>query len=118
MQVRLLPFATADGPTNMALDEVLLEAAVAGMASLRFYRWAAPTVSLGYFQPADAIAILPRLAGLPLVRRASGGATLVHDDELTYALALPAGFAWQPKGQSWICRMHSIIAAALAQFGT
>jgi lipoate-protein ligase A len=101
----------------MAADEVLLEAAVAGIASLRFYAWSVPTLSLGYFQPQAVRLTDPRLDLLPYVRRSSGGSTLVHHFELTYALALPAGFAWQPKGQSWICRMHGIIASALERFG-
>ena len=49
--VRLLPYAVAGGAHNMAADEVLLEAALAGVASLRFYGWTEATVSLGYFQP-------------------------------------------------------------------
>src|SRR5947209_7466749 len=67
--VRLLPFAAADGPRNMAADEVLLEAAVGGGASLRFYGWSEPTLSLGYFQPQSVRLSDPRLAGLPWVRR-------------------------------------------------
>src|SRR5262249_54297242 len=104
--VRVLPLETADGPTNMAADEVLLEAAVAGSASLRFYTWSEPTLSLGYFQHEALRHTDASLAGLPWVRRPSGGATLVHHHELTYALALPAGFDWQPKSQSWLCRFH------------
>ena len=111
--VRLLPLETADGPTNMASDEALLEAAVAGNASLRFYTWAEPTLSLGYFQPESVRHSDARLAELPWVRRPSGGGALVHHHELTYALALPAGFDWQPKGESWICRFHGCIAKAL-----
>ena len=71
----------------MALDEVLLEGAILGEASLRFYQWREPTVSLGYFQPYAAAA---GLAGLPLVRRPTGGDLLVHHHELTYTLALAA----------------------------
>ena len=71
--LRLFPYQVADGPHNMAADEVLLEAAVAGVASLRFYGWSEPTVSLGYFQPRTASAA-PCLAGLPWVRRPSGRA--------------------------------------------
>src|SRR6516162_5517447 len=93
---RLLPYAVADGPHNMAADEVLLDAACAGLASLRFYGWFEPTVSLGYFQPHAA-----RLPGLPYVRRPSGGLMLVHHHEITYALALPAGAPWQG-GESWL----------------
>ena len=49
--IRLLPYSEADGPHNMAADETLLESAVRGLASLRFYGWSPPTLSLGYFQP-------------------------------------------------------------------
>ncbi len=111
MSVRLLPCAVADGPHNMAADEVLLEAAVAGVASLRFYGWSEPTVSLGYFQPHAA-----RLPELAWVRRPSGGLMLVHHHELTYGLAVPAGAPWQG-GESWLPRMHRIIAAALGELG-
>jgi lipoate-protein ligase A len=115
--LRLLPYAAADGPHNMAADEALLAAAAAGVASLRFYGWSAPTVSLGYFQPAAERLAFPRLAALPWVRRATGGEALVHDREVTYALALPAGPPWQRAGASWPCRMHAVIAAALATLG-
>jgi len=99
----------------MAADEVLLESAAAGVASLRFYTWTEATVSLGYFQPAAAVAGDGRLASLPLIRRPTGGETLVHDHELTYALALPAGRPWQDG--PWMPRMHRSIAAALAGLG-
>lgn len=115
--LRLLPFATADGPHNMAADEVLLESAVRGFASLRFYAWSPATVSLGYFQPEAVRREDPRLAALPFVRRPSGGMTLVHDHELTYALALPVGPPWQVGKESpWLCRMHKIIGEALRQW--
>src|SRR5437870_3415594 len=110
--IRLLELRSAGGGINMAADETLMEGAAGGSASLRFYTWQEPTLSLGYFQPAAE-----RLLGLPYVRRPSGGAALVHDHELTYCLALPAGLAWQRRGESWICRMHGVIATALATFG-
>ena len=48
----VFPFACAEGPSNMALDEALLErAAEAGeFAALRTYGWSTPTLSIGYFQ--------------------------------------------------------------------
>ncbi len=114
--VRLLPYAVAVGAHNMAADEVLLEAALAGVASLRFYGWTDATVSLGYFQPERVRREDARLAGLPFVRRPSGGGTLVHHREITYAFALPPGAPWQG-GEPWLRRMHGIIAAALADLG-
>lgn len=116
--VRLLPLETLPGPANMAADEALLESAAGGIASLRFYTWAVPTLSLGYFQPAADRLTDQKLAGLPWVRRASGGAALVHHRELTYALALPAGRPWQdPSADPWGCRMHYIVTRALKRFG-
>jgi lipoate-protein ligase A len=115
--LRLLPFAVADGPTNMAADEVLLGSAAAGTASLRFYAFSAATLSLGYFQPSAAALAYPGLAGLAWVRRPSGGAALVHHHELTYALALPAGPAWQPAGLAWLPRLHELARVALARRG-
>jgi lipoate-protein ligase A len=114
--MRLLPYAVADGPHNMAADEVLLEAAVAGVASLRFYGWTPATVSLGYFQPERVRLDDGRLAGLPFVRRPSGGGTLVHHHEITYAFGLPPGPPWQA-GEPWLTRMHRLVAAALARLG-
>jgi lipoate-protein ligase A len=112
---RVLPTCVAAGPWQMASDEVMLESAIEGTASLRFYRWSEPTLSLGYFQPTSVRLSDPLLAKLPFVRRATGGATLVHDRELTYALALPAGPAWQARECNWLCRMHVVIAAAFGQ---
>jgi lipoate-protein ligase A len=117
---RLLPLAVADGPHSMAADEVLLRAAMAGVASLRFYGWSEATVSLGYFQPEQARLENSTLADLPFVRRPSGGAALVHHHELTYALALPPGPPWQrgsTPAAAWLKRLHGLIAAALASFG-
>jgi lipoate-protein ligase A len=113
---RLLPYSVADGPHNMAADEVLLESALAGVASLRLYGWTEATVSLGYFQPDQLRRIDPRVAPLPFVRRPSGGAALVHHHDITYALGLPAGPPWQT-GESWLCRMHTILTRALDCLG-
>ncbi len=113
---RLLPYALADGPRNMAADEVLLESAAAGTASLRFYGWSQATLSLGYFQSEQVRRTEKALEQLPYVRRQTGGAALVHHHELTYALGLPAGFPWQ-SGEPWLQRMHAIIASALGKLG-
>jgi len=81
------------GARNMSVDEALLASVQQGLAAvtLRFYRWEPATVSLGYFQDAgevdrDAIARL----GLGLVRRPTGGRAILHDDELTYSIVIPA----------------------------
>lgn len=101
----------------MAADEALLESAAAGTASFRLYGWLQPTLSLGYFQASAVRSAYPRLGELAWVRRPSGGAALVHHFEVTYALALPPGAPWQKVGESWLCRMHVVLADALASLG-
>ena len=114
--IRLLPFAGADGATNMAADEALLESAARGVASLRFYTWTEPTLSLGYFQPAEERLADANLARLAWVRRSTGGAAIVHHRELTYALALPPGKEWT-SAEHWICRFHHILQHVLKARG-
>jgi lipoyl(octanoyl) transferase len=79
------------GVRNMALDEALLENAIErGECTLRWYRWQAATVSLGYFQDAAAAALIPELINLPMVRRLSGGGAILHHHEWTYSCTVPA----------------------------
>lgn len=107
------PFGVDDGPTQMAADELLLDRAAAGVAALRFYTWSPPTLSLGYFQPAAE-----RIPGLPWVRRASGGAAILHGDgDLTYALAVPPGPPWHDPHEGWLCRFHHLIRDELKARG-
>jgi len=98
---------------NMALDESLLRSALeGGVASLRFYTWTEPTLSLGYFQHfADR-----KPLDVAWVRRPTGGDAIMHHHEITYSLALPSGAPWHTS-ESWICRMHHAVATALQSFG-
>ena len=75
---------------NMAVDEVLLQTAAAeDLPSLRFYGWMKPTVSLGYFQKLSDRELHSASRHCELVRRASGGGAILHDQELTYCFATP-----------------------------
>ena len=50
---RWIPPLAGDGPFQMALDELLLDQAVASstpQACLRLYNWKGPWLSLGYHQ--------------------------------------------------------------------
>ena len=87
---RLLFDTPAEGAWNMAVDETLGEiAAESGIATLRFYGWSRPTLSLGYFQNYDERLSHSASMNCAIVRRASGGGAILHDRELTYSLALP-----------------------------
>src|ERR1700693_6058709 len=89
---RLLLDPPAAGAWNMAVDEVLLDGSAAGSAppTLRFYQWAPPCLSLGYFQAFDVVDVAGcRRLGVDVVRRPTGGRAILHDRELTYSVALP-----------------------------
>ena len=81
-----------DGEANMAVDAELLaalEAAEEPRTVLRFYSWIRPTISLGRNQKPEKAVDLDfcREEGVDVVRRPTGGRAVLHDDELTYAVA-------------------------------
>ncbi len=81
-EIRLVNDESLDGAINMARDEALLDGVRSGTspATLRLYEWAAPTVSLGYFQPyAQYETLAPPAGELPVVRRLTGGGAILHD---------------------------------------
>lgn len=90
MHGRLILDNANDGFTNMAVDEAILEACIAGEVPLtvRFYRWQPPCLSIGYFQRAGREVDLAgcRALGVDWVRRPTGGRAILHDRELTYSI--------------------------------
>jgi len=117
--LRLFADPPRDGPTNMAIDECLLDAvAEGGPPTLRLYRWEPATLSLGYFQRYDDPARGGVLAELPVVRRVTGGGAIVHADELTYSLALPIDHRLTGAGpEPLYVWMHERIAEAVTALG-
>ncbi len=85
---RLLVQGPVDGALNMALDRAIQVCREQGSAppTLRLYRWARPTVSLGRFQALETIdAQYCARGGIDVVRRFTGGRGVLHDDEVTYS---------------------------------
>ncbi len=106
------------GVRNMAVDEALLEAALErGECTVRWYRWREATVSLGYFQAAEAGEAIPELSGLPIVRRLTGGGAILHHHEWTYSCSLPAGHPLAESPGQIYDRVHEQVVAALAEQG-
>ncbi|MEP6985132.1 MAG: biotin/lipoate A/B protein ligase family protein [Chloroflexota bacterium] len=92
-QWRLIYDNPAVGAWNMAVDEAIMEAVGAGQSppTLRLYAWNPPCLSLGYGQRFTDIDVV-RLdnLGWDVVRRPTGGRAILHTDEMTYSLSLPA----------------------------
>ena len=92
--LRLIISPPAAGAWNMAVDEALLvgDESVSGNSAditLRFYEWQEPTLSLGYFQALADRSQHSASQDCTVVRRASGGGAILHDQELTYGLVAP-----------------------------
>ena len=106
--------APRTGEENMERDAADLAAVAAGgSATLRWYRWDAPTISLGHFQrdSGDDFPALPR------VRRISGGGAILHDREWTYALALPSTHRLTARPGELYRLVHESIISALVEAG-
>ncbi|HEY2826216.1 MAG TPA: lipoate--protein ligase family protein [Pirellulales bacterium] len=115
---RLIIDPPGEGAWNMALDEALLESAQNdGIASLRFYSWSEPTLSLGYFQPHAERRLHAASAHCTLVRRASGGGAILHDRELTYSIALPSCHPLAVRTEKLYRAVHLSLIETLAELG-
>ncbi|HWQ68973.1 MAG TPA: biotin/lipoate A/B protein ligase family protein [Patescibacteria group bacterium] len=91
---RLLRMGASAGPTNMGVDEALATLCRDG-ATLRFYAWETPTLSIGYSQRINDIdPVACRTSTVHLVRRPTGGRAVLHQQDLTYSLILPLRPPW------------------------
>ena len=114
---RVLDDGRRDGATNMAVDESLLDAYASATApaepTLRLYGWRPPALSLGRRQPASAAHDPSFLArnGIDLVRRPTGGRAVLHEHELTYAVA---GRLATPPFRKGVLDTYATIAGAIA----
>ena len=99
---------------NMAIDEALLE--WAAIPTIRFYRWNSPALSFGYFGRFSDVAIYA--AERDLVRRWTGGGIVLHGDDLTYSIMIPASDPAFSESSIWIYeQIHRALADALNGVG-
>ena len=101
----------------MAVDEVLLDlAAESGECAWRFYRWSAPTLSLGYFQTYADRGLHAASQSCSIVRRLTGGGAILHDHELTYSLAVPSDHPLARARQRLYAMVHTTLVETLADW--
>ena len=100
MTWRLIKNEQNNAAMNMAIDEALLLTQKASFQpTLRFYDWLQPAFSFGYFQriseEVDVSACDTH--GIELVRRMTGGGTVIHGWDVTYTIIVPHGSGMFPK---------------------
>jgi lipoate---protein ligase len=106
---QLITEVIADGQTQMAIDNALLDAHIKGdrPSMLRFYRWPRPTLSLGYHQrtyPEHWNRVTWQGELLPIVRRPTGGRGVLHQGDLTYAVITSGLAPGRRESYEQICR--------------
>lgn len=89
---RILVTPQQSAAYNMAVDEALFNTYRNNPSSpvLRLYSWRPVAVSIGYGQDlnAEVDPAACRNFGIDIVRRMTGGRTVLHDEELTYSLII------------------------------
>jgi len=112
---RFIARRSDDGASHMALDQALLESATCPSfpPTLRFQRWVPPALSLGRFQKLEEVDLEAcAAAGVEVVRRPTGGRSILHLEDFTYSLVLPSSMPLPPgvvETYTLICR--GIVAA-------
>jgi len=102
--------APHDGAWTMAADQAWLEQSEVPV--LRIYRWDQPTVTIGYAQSLAKLA--DALPAWPVVRRWTGGGVVLHENDFTYSVIVPACHPWSQTNPLDSYRLiHESLAAAL-----
>ena len=110
---RLLIMEKNCAAMNMAIDEAILTAQQEkSNPTLRFYDWTTPAFSFGYFQDIAAEVDIEacHAEGIELVKRMTGGGTVVHGWDLTYTLILP-----RQVGEMGISETYQLLGISLVK---
>ena len=115
MKWRILKSGKLSPAENMAIDEAIMQAVIAGksLPTIRFYDWNPSTASCGYNQSAEKEVDFRALEkyGYGFVRRPTGGRLVLHDQEVTYSVIAPIDGRFSGS----ITNAYSIISLALAE---
>jgi len=89
---RLIVDPPLSGPINMAKDHAILYGISHHglLPVLRIYRWLEPTVTVGFFEDIKYTVnrVYCNKKKIPIIRRESGGGTVLHHMELTYSFTI------------------------------
>jgi lipoyl(octanoyl) transferase len=92
---RFLNTGANAGDYNMALDAAMAQSGHCNEPTLRVFQWRPDCISLGYHQNAEEIDLLKcKKEGLDVARRPTGGRAILHAQELTYSVVVPATHPW------------------------
>jgi lipoate-protein ligase A len=119
---RLIVTPPSGGAWNMGCDHALAESVGrGGPPVLRLYGWRPAAVSVGWHQPLEAVRGRLehlRAKGIEAVRRPTGGAAVLHAEEVTYSVAAPVSLPALGGRASRACALiHEALREGLASLG-
>ncbi|MFC2009270.1 biotin/lipoate A/B protein ligase family protein [Chloroflexota bacterium] len=118
---RLIRSGSCSPAWNMAVDEAmfLLAQRRTQPPTLRLFRWSPAAVSIGHFQDVSLAEVQEYIKhGYPLVRRPTGGLTVLHDGDLSYSIAGVAGETGLSRSPRGLYRQaHEALREALSSLG-
>jgi len=119
MRWRFLNTGAHAGDYNMALDAAIAQSGAIVAPTLRVFKWQPDCISIGYHQNADEIDLKKcQQQGLDVARRPTGGRAILHAQELTYSVMIPATHEWfQILPLDIYRRLSEAIAAGLRYLG-
>jgi lipoate-protein ligase A len=116
-----LPHTTLPGLAQMEIDAALLTWASAspGRLVFRTYDWDVPTLTLGRAEPFPLGWNEAALAasGIAVVRRPTGGDAVLHDGEVTFAVAASVPGPWAAGPRAFAELVATALAAAIGETG-
>ncbi|MDZ7345065.1 MAG: lipoate--protein ligase family protein [candidate division KSB1 bacterium] len=119
MHWRFLDTGGQAGDYNMALDAAMTRGGFCVEPTLRVFHWQPSCISIGYHQKAEEIDLEKcQILGIEVVRRPTGGGAILHAQELTYSVIIPATHPWfQILPLDLYRRLGEAIAAGLRRLG-
>ncbi len=100
-QLRLILDEPMSGSLNMGIDSAIVQSVAAGesLPTLRLYSWISPAVTVGYFQKVSETVNTHycRENNINVIRRITGGGTVLHHKEITYSFVVPISNSFLPK---------------------
>ncbi len=121
MTGRLINTEQNNAAMNMAIDEAMLLTQKASLQpTLRFYDWLQPAFSFGYFQRiSEEVDVAACDAhGIEIVRRMTGGGTVIHGWDVTYTIIVPHDSGLFPKDISAAyCAISDCLINGLQRLG-
>lgn len=114
MKWRSIGIEVLEPTMAMAIEEVILESVSRdGIPVIHFWDWGSKAVTIGSFQVADDEVHLFRCrrAGIPVIRRISGGGTMFHSpgQEIVFSICAPPGMISKDIGASYVQMLEPVV---------